>query len=202
LGTWAYEEFAQFIQTQCRKVIIILSPDFIGCPECEFQSTFATGLAIEQRNRRLIPLIYKRCELPPIIRMLTKIDMTRGISEDSEDWSLKRLVNSIKYNETVYRKSHNYLALQELPSNSPQIVSIRSIPNESLISLPSVCPIPTAPPMMSINSVNNSIISETLDTNERIGSASNLSEESNSAPKKINHKTWIQTIKQKFKVSS
>lgn len=202
MGSWAYEEFAQFIQTRCKKVIIILSPDFIGCPECEFQSTFATGLAIEQRNRRLIPLIYKRCELPPIIRMLTKIDMTRGISEDSEDWSLKRLINSIKYNETVVYRKSDYLALQELPSNSPQIVSIESIRNESLISLPSVFPIPTAPPMMSINSIDNSFISETLDTNGKIGSASNLSEESNSVPDKINHKKWIQKIKQKFKVSS
>ncbi|CAG2121970.1 unnamed protein product, partial [Medioppia subpectinata] len=120
LGSWAYETFAQIIDSQCRKVLIILSPDFFECPECDFQTAFATGLAIEQRNRKLIPIIYKKCDLPPIIRMLTKIDMTRSL--DTADWSWNRLVNSIRndsVNKSIVTKPmncQNRATLLQLPS--------------------------------------------------------------------------------------
>ena len=196
LGSWAYESFAQVIDRQCRKVLIILSPDFLNCPECGFQTMFATGLAIEQRNRKLIPIIYKKCDLPPIVRMLTKIDMTR--CSDTTDWSWNRLVSSIR--NGVINDSNVYR--QDSRTDRPTLFELPSIPldspNESLVSFPS----PTAPPLISTqSSICSSINSEISDKSYNSESDPILSSETKSQ-KKVNQKKWIQSFnpfKQKFK---
>lgn len=201
LGQWAYESFAHLIESQCKRVLIILSPEFLDCPECEFQTVFATGLAIEQRNRKLIPVIYKKCDLPPIIKMLTKIDMTRGYN--SHEWSWNRLVNSIMP-AIDYRSKEKCLELPSVASNAndSQMISIQTI-NDSIITLPSVCPLPTAPPMVSTESRNNSLITTQIsEVKDDLESASLLSPENSRNSKKLNRKKWIQSIKQKFKVNT
>lgn len=96
-GEWVYESFSRLIKHQCRHVLVILSPEFLQCSDCAFQSQLATGLAIETRSRLLIPIIYKHCEIPSIIKFLTKIDMTRyGLGGASSEWAMNRLIRSIQ----------------------------------------------------------------------------------------------------------
>ncbi|KPM09999.1 myeloid differentiation primary response protein MyD88-like protein [Sarcoptes scabiei] len=91
VGNWIYETFARLIEKQCRRMIIILSPDFLQSPECKFQSMFAAGLAIEKCSRILVPIIYKPCtQLPSMLRLMSKIDMSGPKS--LPEWSLKRLI--------------------------------------------------------------------------------------------------------------
>ncbi|CAG2164719.1 unnamed protein product [Oppiella nova] len=208
LGSWAYESFAQMVTSQCRKVLIILSPDFLECPECDFQTAFTTGLAIEQRNRILIPIIHKRCDLPPIIRMLTKIDMTRSL--DTPDWTWNRLVNSIRIhsaNQSFVTKSVAYeskptlLQLPSVPSDSPngsQLISIETI-SDSCISLPTRCPTPTAPPLIITQSSVCSTNSEMSIKSDNSECLPILSTEKDKNSKKLIHKTWYQSLRQKFK---
>lgn len=96
-GQWIYETFSELIETQCRKVLIVLSPEFLRCADCTFQSQFAAGLALERRQRMLVPIIKEACPLPPLIRMLTKIDMTRTRGNIPR-WTLERLVLSVSTN--------------------------------------------------------------------------------------------------------
>lgn len=211
LGSWAYESFAQVIDCQCSKVLIILSPDFLECPECDFQTAFATGLAIEQRNRKLIPIIHKKCDLPPIIRMITKIDLSRGT--DTPEWSWIRLINSIRSNvinnSIVYRQTSGSdnprPTLLQLPSNGSNssnesnFISIETI-DESFNSMQSMGPSPTAPPLVTTqSSICSSINSEKSDKSDNSDCLPIIKSESNKSSKKSNHKTWIQSFKQKFK---
>lgn len=216
LGSWAYESFAQLMDRQCNKALIVLSPDFLECPECDFQTAFATGLAIEQRNRKLIPIIYRKCDLPPIVRMLTKIDLTRNTDKPNSNghihWSYKRLVDSIRSNafnnSIVYRQNsrseYSRPTLLQLPSNSSNsstdspLISIETI--DESISLPSVCPSPTAPALVSTqSSICSSINSEMSDKSDNSESIPILSAQKDKNSKKPNHKKWIQSFKQKFK---
>lgn len=157
-GAWVYETFAQLIESQCRRVIVILSPDFLLSPDCKFQAQFATGLAIEKRSRVLIPVIYKQCSIPSIIRLLTKIDMTSssslGSSTSSEqkipEWSMNRLVRSIQdtsagQNNSQPQIGYNFRPsitdfhsrppsstsspIVELPSSSCSVTDLQSLPS-------------------------------------------------------------------------
>ncbi|KAI2806721.1 Myeloid differentiation primary response protein MyD88 [Blomia tropicalis] len=114
-GNWIYETFAQLIESQCRRVLTILSPEFLTCPDCAFQAQFATGLAIEKRARLLIPIIYKPCMLPPIIRLLSKIDMSEGrmVGGQPPQWAMDRLIRSIR-DESITNTRQIFPAL---PSN-------------------------------------------------------------------------------------
>ncbi|XP_054164796.1 myeloid differentiation primary response protein MyD88-like [Oppia nitens] len=208
LGSWAYESFAETIDKRCNKVLIILSPDFFECRECEFQTMFATGLAIEQRNRKLIPIIYKKCDLPPIIRMLTKIDMTRSV--DTHDWAWNRLVKSISNNVSnssiVFRQNHsndNKPNLLQLPSisssNSINSLKITSIKTIDLPSNHEASPQPSAPPLISTQSSISSISSDISIKSDNSESLPIMNAQKHKNMKLLNHKKWIQSLKQKFK---
>lgn len=108
VGNWIYETFARLIEKQCRRMIIILSPDFLQSPECKFQSMFAAGLAIEKCSRILVPIIYKPCtQLPSMLRLMSKIDMSGPKS--LPEWSLKRLIMSLQdQSESNYSTNIRY----------------------------------------------------------------------------------------------
>ena len=204
LGSWVYENFTKIIDLHCRKVLIVFSPDFFDCPECQFQSMFTAGLAIEQRNRKMIPIIYKKCDLPSIVRMLTKIDMTR--CGDTSDWSWNRLVNSIR-NDVI---SDSIVYRQESRTERPALLPLPSIASNdssesSLLSLPSICPTPTAPSLVSTqSSICSSIMSDSSDKSYESENLLIIEPEKNKNSKKTkDNKKWIQSFnpfKQKFKM--
>lgn len=80
--------------SQCNRMIFICSPQFFKSPQGEFQLSFAAGLAGQEASRRLIPVIIKKCDLPPVLQMISKIDLTLG--DKTPSWTWSRLVSSIK----------------------------------------------------------------------------------------------------------
>ncbi|RWS04518.1 myeloid differentiation primary response protein MyD88-like isoform X1 [Dinothrombium tinctorium] len=173
LGTWEYHAFTKLIEERCNRVVIILTPEFLQSPECEFQTRFATGLAIERRCRMLIPIIYKRCELPSSIKMVTKIDLVKA--NGIQDWVWRKIIISIRGPGTklflppsdTFITQTNYLELQK-PSNT-QASSSQFVNHLAFSSYPVA---PTAPSLTSsLNST--SLINELHSTN---GSALQKSE--------------------------
>lgn len=182
-GNWAYETFAKLIETQCHRMIIVLSPEFLLCPDCKFQSQFATGLAIEQCSRKLIPIIYKQCNLPSMIRLLSKIDMSNG--QTLPEWSLNRLVKSIR--DTI----------------SPSVPMVTYSTEQRLIELVDSSPSPPPPPPSS-----SAEMPSTSDLPTTISTISDHNEtkqllNTDSARKSIedNPKSWIKSFKRKIKIS-
>ena len=215
VGNWVYEAFARLIETQCRRMIIVLSPDFFQSHDCKFQSMFAAGLAIEKCQRILIPIIYKRCEeIPSILRLMSKIDMS-GMANSIPDWSMKRLIMSIRPEQSppqhrqIGPPNHHHQSIElndnnnndENPSNHQNVL----MPFEKSETI-------TIDSSMENNTQikNNSIISvisndeNSSSTRPLIPNATVTASSSKTAMNSVDKnrsKNWIKTIKKKIKVA-
>ncbi|XP_015913306.1 myeloid differentiation primary response protein MyD88 [Parasteatoda tepidariorum] len=76
-GQSEYETSLQLIHERCKRVLIILSPDFLRCPAYEAQASFAAGLGIDEKCRKLIPIVHKPCDIPMMLKFISKIDFTK-----------------------------------------------------------------------------------------------------------------------------
>ncbi|GIY62162.1 myeloid differentiation primary response protein MyD88 [Caerostris extrusa] len=92
-GHSEFEIDMQLIQERCRRVLIVLSPDYLKCPACEVQSSFAAALGYAERRRKIVPILLKHCDIPVTLRFVTKIDFTKpGI----QDWIWETLKSSLQ----------------------------------------------------------------------------------------------------------
>ena len=57
-----------------RKTLLILTPDYLESSWTEFEALMLQTLDPVNRERRLIPLLKAKCDLPPRIRYLTYLD--------------------------------------------------------------------------------------------------------------------------------
>lgn len=124
LGNMETEGFIEVLQSRCKRMVIVLSPDFLSSNECVFQSNVAQALATsERKSRMLIPVIYERCDVPTSINMLTKVDLSRGNAR--LDWIWKRLISSLAGPDRVRSINFNYLAAEYLAflENNPKFTS-------------------------------------------------------------------------------
>ncbi|PRD33320.1 UNVERIFIED_CONTAM: Myeloid differentiation primary response protein MyD88 [Trichonephila clavipes] len=48
-GHSEYETNMQLIKERCKRVLIVLSPDYLKCPACEVQASFAAGLGFGEK---------------------------------------------------------------------------------------------------------------------------------------------------------
>jgi len=78
---------------QSRKTLLVLTPDYLASAWTEFENILAQTLDPAARQRRLLPLHLKPCELPLRIRTLTYLDFTRS---DRVDFQVVRLIAAIK----------------------------------------------------------------------------------------------------------
>ncbi|KAI1289171.1 Myeloid differentiation primary response protein MyD88 [Halotydeus destructor] len=192
-GSMEHDAIMNLIERRCRKFLIILSPEFLESPECEFQTRFATGLAIEQRCRKLIPVIFKECNLPPMIRLLSKIDLSKN-DKTSAGWSWNKLILSIKGPSSAPGRpelSAKQLAVTyALPSTSNSI-------DEMLKELPS------APLSIQTTSGLDSLptYSACARSFSPPESGSNLTAKQ-SAKAESKTKSWFKSVKQKLTKSS
>jgi len=93
-GTLEYDSFTRLLTNHCKRMIVVLSPSFLKSKECDFQTKFATSLGVEQRARIMIPVVIASCQnLPPTIKMLTKIDFC---SRNTLEWSWNKLLVSVR----------------------------------------------------------------------------------------------------------
>lgn len=95
-GVLKYQTFYQIIERWCRKMIIVLSPEFLQSHECQMQQRFAENVEIQQAQQKLIPVIYKPCKLDGLgglIQMKTKINFCKP---EPHEWGWRTLTCSIK----------------------------------------------------------------------------------------------------------
>lgn len=95
-GRFEHDALLKVIESRCRKVIVILTPNFLESKECEFQSQFASEYAIKAGLQNLIPLIYEPCDerlVPNVIKHMSKIDLT---NPRSKHWQIKKLIRSLE----------------------------------------------------------------------------------------------------------
>ncbi|XP_071941259.1 myeloid differentiation primary response protein MyD88-like [Antedon mediterranea] len=81
------------IDKRCKRMIIVLSPDFEGTPQCDFQTKFALSLPPGSQTRRIVPIKYRQCNVPQILAHLTVIDFTR---KELRLWFWERLAQTLR----------------------------------------------------------------------------------------------------------
>lgn len=93
-GQFEQDALTQVI-LRCRKVIIILTPNFTNSEECKFQTKFANEIGIKDGNPKIIPVLFEACDdstLPSMIKVLSKIDFTNPALGD---WQMLKLLRSL-----------------------------------------------------------------------------------------------------------
>ncbi|CAN2391485.1 Adapter protein involved in the Toll-like receptor and Il-1 receptor signaling pathway in the innate immune response [Pristimantis euphronides] len=93
-GTCLWSITSELIEKRCRKMVVIISDDYLDSPECDFQTKFALSLGPGARERRLIPVKYKPMKrpFPSILRFITVCDYT---NPHIQSWFWERLAKAL-----------------------------------------------------------------------------------------------------------
>lgn len=94
-GTCLWSITSELIEKRCRKMVVIISDDYLDSSECDFQTKFALSLGPGARERRLIPVKYKSMKrpFPSILRFITVCDYT---NPHIQGWFWDRLAKALK----------------------------------------------------------------------------------------------------------
>ncbi|XP_044149600.1 myeloid differentiation primary response protein MyD88 [Bufo gargarizans] len=93
-GTCLWSITSELIENRCRKMVVIISDDYLDSTECDFQTKFALSLGPGARERRLIPVKYKHMKksFPSILRFITVCDYT---NPHTQSWFWDRLAKAL-----------------------------------------------------------------------------------------------------------
>lgn len=73
-----YEATCELIKNRTKTVIIVLSKDYLESEHCNFSMNFAHSLSPAGWKRKILPIIYEKCQVPDLLRTKTYIDYTRN----------------------------------------------------------------------------------------------------------------------------
>ncbi|XP_041922982.1 myeloid differentiation primary response protein MyD88 [Alosa sapidissima] len=93
-GTCVWTITSELIEMRCRKMVVIISDDYLDSEACDFQTKFALSLSPGARTKRLIPVVYKPMKkpFPSILRFLTICDYNRPCTQA---WFWNRLAKAL-----------------------------------------------------------------------------------------------------------
>lgn len=76
-GKFEHEAVMKLISERCNRLLIIVSPSFLKSSANKFFLNYTQALSIEKQQRKIIPCIYKSCELPIQLRYICNLDYNR-----------------------------------------------------------------------------------------------------------------------------
>ncbi|KAI5092118.1 myeloid differentiation primary response protein MyD88, partial [Silurus meridionalis] len=94
-GTCVWTITSELIEKrQCKRMVVVISDDYLDSDACDFQTKFALSLCPGARTKRLIPVVYKSMKrpFPSILRFLTVCDYTRPCTQS---WFWIRLAKAL-----------------------------------------------------------------------------------------------------------
>ncbi|KAL0133561.1 hypothetical protein PUN28_000945 [Cardiocondyla obscurior] len=108
-----HEAVMKLISERCNRLLIIVSPSFLQSPANKFFVNYTQALSIEKRQRKIIPCIYKSCQLPDQLKYIYHLDYNRKGFYDF--WG--KLCDSIQASNSVFASGSvrvgNSSAMQE-----------------------------------------------------------------------------------------
>ncbi|XP_055634753.1 myeloid differentiation primary response protein MyD88 [Toxorhynchites rutilus septentrionalis] len=112
-----HDVFVRLISERCRRLIIVISEEFLKSPLNEYFVMFARALQIEQKKRKIIPCVYERMQLPSNLRYYFTLDYKRS-NKLYNFWE--------KLEDALIDKSLRALPEVNLPASVtvPQIVNV------------------------------------------------------------------------------
>lgn len=72
-----HEAIMKLIKERCNRLIVVVSPNFLKSEANKFFVKFAQALGIDQKKRKVVPVLYERCHLPPELSYYFLLDYTR-----------------------------------------------------------------------------------------------------------------------------
>lgn len=93
-GSCVWSITSELIEMRCKRMVVVISDEYLGSEECDFQTKFALSLCPGARSKRLIPVMYKPMKkpFPSILRFLTVCDYTRPCTQS---WFWTRLAKAL-----------------------------------------------------------------------------------------------------------
>ncbi|KAH0627632.1 hypothetical protein JD844_003637 [Phrynosoma platyrhinos] len=93
-GTCVWSITSELIERRCRRMVVVISDDYLDSEECDFQTKFALSLSPGARLKRLIPVKCRsmKKEFPSILRFITICDYTNPATKK---WFWTRLAKSL-----------------------------------------------------------------------------------------------------------
>ncbi|XP_072306992.1 myeloid differentiation primary response protein MyD88 [Eucyclogobius newberryi] len=93
-GACVWTITSELIERRCKRMVVVVSDDYLESDACDFQTKFALSLCPGARSKRLIPVIYKPMSkgFPSILRFLTVCDYTRPCTQS---WFWVRLAKAL-----------------------------------------------------------------------------------------------------------
>ncbi|XP_060717832.1 myeloid differentiation primary response protein MyD88 [Tachysurus vachellii] len=93
-GTCVWTITSELIEMRCKRMVVVISDDYLDSDACDFQTKFALSLCPGARTKRLIPVVYKQMKrpFPSILRFLTVCDYTRP---STQSWFWVRLAKAL-----------------------------------------------------------------------------------------------------------
>lgn len=93
-GSCVWTITAELIEKRCKRMVVVISDEYLKSDACDFQTKFALSLCPGARSKRLIPVVYKTMKetFPSILRFLTICDYTRPCTQA---WFWTRLAKAL-----------------------------------------------------------------------------------------------------------
>ncbi|XP_006634260.1 myeloid differentiation primary response protein MyD88 isoform X1 [Lepisosteus oculatus] len=93
-GTCVWTITSELIEKRCKRMVVVISDDYLDSECCDFQTKFALSLSPGARSKRLIPVVYKtmKKQFPSILRFLTLCDYTKPCTKS---WFWIRLAKAL-----------------------------------------------------------------------------------------------------------
>lgn len=119
---------AKLIEDRCRRMVAVISQNFLRSPECDFQLKFAHSISPGSRSKKLIPAIIEYCHYPQILKQITPCDFTKTLVTD---WTWDRLAHAIVAPFDFSNYSSDKTEMNALQINLPLIRRISREGEES-----------------------------------------------------------------------
>ena len=92
-GTFEHAAVMQLIKDRCRKLIPVFSQDFFNSDMNSFLATFAQHCGLEEGRRKLVPLVFERCEIPGNLSLYHKLPYDP--TNQKHKWFWQKLVSTL-----------------------------------------------------------------------------------------------------------
>ncbi|KAK6633932.1 hypothetical protein RUM44_004539 [Polyplax serrata] len=73
-----HDAIIKLIAERCRRLVVVVSSNFLKSKANKFFVTFAQALALDIRERKVIPILYEKCEVPPELSYYFFLDYNRA----------------------------------------------------------------------------------------------------------------------------
>ncbi|GBP43644.1 Myeloid differentiation primary response protein MyD88 [Eumeta japonica] len=128
--TTQYGPVSRLISERCYKIILIYSPDFLRSPANTFYMDYAQAVGIESKRSKIIPCMYRDCQLPTHLTFYHKLRYQPHARLGYDFWML--LSNSLRTTvatsaEIKFANGHIAANTETVPDTPKKSFSINNL---------------------------------------------------------------------------